>query len=109
MAHQQGSELKTYFAIFAALMGLTFLTVYVAYADLGSMTPVVAVGIAGVKATLVILYFMHVKHETKLIGLYALSGFVFVAIMIAVTMGEVAGRTDTGPDPLAPAPTQNGG
>jgi cytochrome c oxidase subunit 4 len=96
-------HLKVYFSVFGALLGLTALTVYVAYANLGAWAAPVAVGIACVKATLVILYFMHVRYETRLNGMYAVSGFAFLLILFVITMGEVAGRAKPGPDPLAPS------
>ena len=98
-----GSDLKTYLTIFGALMVLTAVTVGVAYAELGALAGPIALLIAAVKATLVILYFMHVKYETKLIGLWALSGFIFVAILIVITLGEFAGRPTHGEDILQPA------
>lgn len=98
-----GPALSTYFGVFAALMVLTGVTVAVAYANLGAMAAPAAVVIAAVKATLVILFFMHVKYETRLIGLYALSGFLLVAILIVITMGEIAGRAPSKGDPLGPA------
>jgi cytochrome c oxidase subunit 4 len=102
MADHHGPSLNTYVAIFVALLTLTGLTVAVAYVDLGAINAPLAVVIAMVKATLVILFFMHVKYETKLVGLYAASGFIFVAILIVMTMGEVAGRREQPRDVLGP-------
>jgi cytochrome c oxidase subunit 4 len=85
-------------AVFAALLAMTGLTVAVAYQDLGRLSAVVALAIASVKAGLVVLYFMHVRYASKLIRLYAAAGFIFVAIMLGITMSEVAGRS---PQPSA--------
>ena len=84
--------LKIYFAIFAALMVLTAITVWVAFIDLGPMNTVVALGIAVTKATLVVLFFMHVKYSSKLTWLVVASGFVFLAIMLAFTMSDIVSR-----------------
>ena len=84
--------LKVYFAIFAALMVLTASTVWVAFLDLGALNTFVALGIAVTKATLVILFFMHVKYSTKLTWLVVASGFVFLAIMLALTMSDIVSR-----------------
>jgi len=84
--------LKIYFAIFAALMVLTAATVAVAYVDLGAMNTFVALAVAVTKATLVILFFMHVKYSTKLTWLVVASGFVFLAIMIGFTLADVVSR-----------------
>ena len=100
--HAQGATLKTYFTVFSLLMALTAVTVLAAYADLGAFAALVALAIAGVKATLVILYFMHVRYESRLIALYAVSGFVFLLILVVLTMGEVAGRQAQPPDALGP-------
>jgi cytochrome c oxidase subunit 4 len=85
-------SIKVYFAIFAALMALTAFTVWVAFIDLGSLNVVVALGVAVTKATLVILFFMHVKYSSRLTWLVVGSGFVFLAILIAFTMSDVVSR-----------------
>src|SRR5690242_3557602 len=85
-----GPSLGIMLAVFGTLMALTFVTVAVAYQDLGPYSALAAIGIASFKAFLVILYFMHVRYSSKLIGLYAAAGFVFVAIMLGITMSEVA-------------------
>jgi len=85
-------SLKVYFAIFAALMVLTAVTVGVAYVDLGVMNTFVALAVAVTKATLVILFFMHVKYSTKLTWLVVASGFFFLAIMIAFTLADFISR-----------------
>lgn len=99
-----GPSMGVYFGIFAMLLVLTGVTVAAAFVDLGVMGPPVAVLIAAVKATVVVLWFMHVKYASRLIGLYAASGFLFLAIMLGITMAEVGARAPAGPiDPLAPA------
>jgi cytochrome c oxidase subunit 4 len=85
-------SIKVYFAIFAALMALTAFTVWVAFIDLGSLNVVVALGVAVTKATLVVLFFMHVKYSSRLTWLVVGSGFVFLAILIAFTMSDVVSR-----------------
>lgn len=85
-------SLKLYFAIFGALMVLTALTVWVAFIDLGAMNTVVALAVAVTKATLVILFFMHVKYSTRLTWLVVASGFFFLAIMLAFTMADMVSR-----------------
>ena len=59
------SPLSTYLSIFAALMVLSAITVGAAFVNLGSLNPIVAMAIAVLKATLVILFFMHVKYEAN--------------------------------------------
>ena len=83
---------RIYLAIFAALMVLTGLTVWIAFYDLGPLNTLVALGIAVTKATLVILFFMHVKYSSRLTWMVVGSGFVFVAIMIGFTVADLLSR-----------------
>ena len=91
------SPLGVYFSIFGALMVLTVVTIAVAYVDLGAMNKVVALGIASFKATLVVLYFMHVKYASKLTKLIVISGLFFLAILLTLTMSDYASRTWVNP------------
>ncbi len=84
--------LKTYFTVFAALMVFTAITVAVAFLDLGPANNVVMLSIAVVKATLVVMFFMHVKYGTRLIPLVAASGFFFVMLMFVIMMSDYMSR-----------------
>ena len=86
------ASVKSYVGIFLALMVLTTITVLVAYVNLGELNKVVALGIASVKATLVILYFMHVKYSSRLTKLVVVSGFFFLFILLGLTMTDYASR-----------------
>jgi len=83
---------RIYLAIFAALMLLTALTVSVAFYDLGALNTIVALAIAVTKASLVILFFMHVKYSSRLTWVVIGSGFVFVAILIGFTVADLLSR-----------------
>jgi cytochrome c oxidase subunit 4 len=83
---------RVYYAIFASLMVLTGLTVAVAFVDLKVMNTVVALTIAIVKATLVVLFFMHVKYSTRLTWVVAASGVVWLAIMFSITFADYLSR-----------------
>jgi len=93
------SPLSTYITIFSALMVLTALTVGVAFLNLGSFNPVVALGVACIKATLVILYFMHVKYSSRLTKLVVVLSLFFVAILFAETLMDYATRGFLAPPP----------
>jgi len=80
--------LKTYYAIFAALLAGTAVTVGVAFLDLGPMNTVVAITIAVIKALLVVLYFMHVKYSSRLTWVFAGAGFVWLVLMIGLTIAD---------------------
>jgi cytochrome c oxidase subunit 4 len=86
------SPLGTYFTVFGALMTLTAITVGVAFLNLGSFNPLVALGVACVKATMVILYFMHVKYSSRLTKLTVVLSLFFVTILFAETLMDYATR-----------------
>jgi cytochrome c oxidase subunit 4 len=83
---------RTYLAVFTALIALTAITVWVAFYDLGVMSAVAALGIATIKATLVVLYFMHVRYSPRLIGLTVLAGLFWLGILLALTMNDYLTR-----------------
>lgn len=80
--------LKIYLAIFGALMAGTALTVLIAFQDLGPMNTVVALVIAGIKALLVVLVFMHVRYSSRLTWLFAAAGFLWLLLMIGLTLAD---------------------
>jgi cytochrome c oxidase subunit IV len=92
--------LKIYFLIFSALLLGTALTVAVAYVDMGFLNTPVALIIALGKASLVILYFMHVKYSHKLVGLFAVAGFFWLIIMLSMTMQDYYTRDWEQPIPF---------
>ncbi len=83
---------KVYFLVFGALMVLTAATVGVSRLDLGWANDVVALTIAVTKALLVILFFMHVRHSTRMTVITALSGFFWLAILIFLTLNDYSTR-----------------
>jgi cytochrome c oxidase subunit 4 len=86
------SPLSTYLTIFGLLMVLTALTVGVAFINLGLLNPIVALTVACIKATLVILFFMHVKYSSRLTKLTVVLSLFFVAILFAETAMDYATR-----------------
>jgi len=84
--------LRIYFGVFFALLVLTGTTVGVAFIDLGPFNNVVALGVAVLKATLVILFFMHVRYSTRLTGLVIVSGIFWLVIMVGLTFVDYATR-----------------
>jgi cytochrome c oxidase subunit 4 len=81
-----------YFTVFAVLMVLTWLTVQVAFHDLGRLNALLALAIAVIKATFVVLFFMHVRESTRLTKVVVVSGFLWLAILIALTMSDYLTR-----------------
>lgn len=78
--------------VLAGLLILTLLTVGVSYIDLGHFNVPLALGIASTKAILVLLFFMHLKYEGKVITISFISTIIFLAIMITFTFWDVAFR-----------------
>jgi cytochrome c oxidase subunit 4 len=85
---------RVYITIFLALMLGTGLTVFAAFNDFpGPLNAVVALTIAVIKATLVILYFMHVRYSSRLIWLVIGSALFWLAILFALTISDYWTRT----------------
>ena len=83
---------KMYVGIFLALMLGTALTVGAAYIDLGFMNTAVALAIAVTKATLVVLYFMHVRWASRLTWVIVIGAVFWLILMFAIGMTDYLSR-----------------
>jgi cytochrome c oxidase subunit IV len=83
---------KLYFAVFGSLIVLTAITTGVAFIDLGAFNTVVALVIAVFKATLVVLFFMHLKYQTGMTRVVILAALLWLAVLIGITMSDVFTR-----------------
>jgi cytochrome c oxidase subunit 4 len=83
---------KVYFGVFAALIVMTAVTILVARQDLGRFNVVVALTIAVFKATLVTLYFMHIKYSRRLTQVVVAGGILWLLILIGLTMSDYLTR-----------------
>lgn len=81
-----------YFTIFIALLVGTAATIGASYVDLGPWNPVVALAIAVTKATLVVLYFMHIKYSSKLMKLTVGAGVFTFLILVGMSMSDYISR-----------------
>ena len=98
--HHHIVPLKTYYIIFGLLMLFLLITVGAAEFDFAErvgqnfawMNIIVALAIAVVKATLIVMYFMHVKFSGRLIALFAVAAYFFVGIMFLMTYGDYLTR-----------------
>ena len=81
-----------YYAVFAALIVGTVLTYAAALVDLGFLNNIVMLTIACAKATLVILFFMHVRWSTRLTWVVVMSGFFWLLILFSITMTDYMSR-----------------
>ncbi len=82
----------TYFAVFGALMVLTFLTVAAANFNFGALNDVIAMTIAVSKMLLVLLFFMHVKYSSRLIWVIVASMFFWLIILLSLTLSDYLSR-----------------
>jgi cytochrome c oxidase subunit 4 len=87
------TPVRTYVLIWLTLTIMTFVTYYVAQIDLGQLNVIVALGIAFFKMMLVIWFFMHVRTDNPLTKLFVFAGFFWMAILLALTLGDYFSRT----------------
>jgi cytochrome c oxidase subunit IV len=85
---------KVYFVIFASLMLGTGVTVWAAFQNFGKLNIVIALAIATIKATLVVLYFMHARYSPKRTQLVIVCSVFWLAIMLALTLSDYDTRRD---------------
>ena len=89
--------IKTYFLIFLALMVGTAITVWAGLRDFpGPLNVIIALTIASVKATLVVLYFMHVRYSSRLVWVILGSALFWLALLFALTFSDYWTRSQGG-------------
>ena len=81
-----------YAMVFATLLVFTGITVGAAFVDLGALNPVIALAIASFKAVVVILFFMHVKYQSRLVKLTVSAGFFTFLVLITMTLSDYMSR-----------------
>jgi cytochrome c oxidase subunit 4 len=86
------SSARTYLAVFAALLALTALTTGVSFVDLGPLNAALALAIAGTKGWLVAVYFMHLRGGSRVVWVFAATGFFWLGILIALTFSDYLTR-----------------
>lgn len=82
------APLGLYFAIFLALLAGTAATTMIAFVDLGPFNNVVAIGIAGIKATLVVLFFMHMRWSPRMVPIVFVSGIFWLVVLLTITLAD---------------------
>lgn len=89
----QGPGMRSYVAVWGTLILLTAMTVTVAGFNLQKIAIIVCLGIAAIKSTLVLFYFMHLRYERRLIiKLLIPIAIVTLAIFIGLTFSDVITR-----------------
>ena len=86
---------KIYVTIWLILLMFTGLTVWAAFQNFGVGNPVIALAIAVTKATLVVLFFMHVKYSPKMIAMIIGAGLFFLSILMVLTCSDYISRAWT--------------
>ena len=84
---------STYLTIFTILIVMTAVTVWVAFHDFGFWNTPVAMIIASFKATLVLLFFMHLKYSPRLMTIVFFSSAYMLALLILIVMADITTRT----------------
>ena len=83
---------RVYFIIFGSLLSLTAFTTGAAFVDMGQWNTIVALVIACVKASLVVLFFMHLRWSPRLMRVVLLSALLWLAILISLTTTDFFSR-----------------
>jgi cytochrome c oxidase subunit 4 len=86
------TPVRTYVAVFVALLILTYLTYLVATFDFGWMNTPIALGIALLKASLVVIFFMGVRYNTPLTKVVVVTGFIWLFILFGLTLNDYLTR-----------------
>ena len=86
------SPVRLYWVVFGALLVFTGMTYAVSFADLGPAALPVAMLVACIKASLVCVFFMHLKYDERFNILVFLSSFFFMGIFFVFTMMDVTTR-----------------
>jgi len=86
--HSHIDSVGTYVKILVALLIATGVTTAVSRLDLGPFNTIVALSIASAKMLLVALFFMHVRHSTGLTKLVLMAAFLWLAILILITLSD---------------------
>jgi cytochrome c oxidase subunit 4 len=86
-------SLSLYLAVYIALLLLLALTVGMSFVDLGgARNSVVAIVIASLKCLLIVLFFMHIRYQPWITWLFAAAGFLWLTIMISLTLTDYLTR-----------------
>jgi cytochrome c oxidase subunit 4 len=83
---------STYYTVFAVLIGLTVLTVALSFVNLGQWHTLVGMVIGVVKATLVVLFFMHLYYSPRLTWIVAAAGIFWLGILLVLTLSDYLTR-----------------
>jgi cytochrome c oxidase subunit IV len=95
--NEQSVSRKTLFVTWGSLLVLLVLTRLAASFDLGMGNTIIAVIISGMKMALVILFFMQVRYNSRLVWIFACAGFLWWSIFISLAMTDYLTRQPVTP------------
>ena len=104
--HNHVLPLKVYFGVAGALLVLTIFTVVVAQFHFGEFNLLIAMFVAVIKASLVALYFMHLRYDNKIYSIVFVGSLLFLGVFVTFTMLDTLRRGDIYEEvahPLEPA------
>jgi cytochrome c oxidase subunit 4 len=87
---------RVYFAVFTALIVLTWVTAFVSTVNLGRFNIFVALAIAIFKASLVVLFFMHIWYSTKFTKMIVVASIFWLILLLFITMTDIWTRNMMG-------------
>src|SRR5437016_14368844 len=90
--HVHVTPMWIYIAVFLALAAGTLLTWWVSTQELGMWNTPIALIIATIKAVLVILFFMHVIHSTRLTWVVIIASFLWLGVLFVLTFADYLTR-----------------
>lgn len=93
MSEHVVTPVRTYVFTFATLAVLTIVTYLIALQDFGFMNTPIALAVAFVKATAVVVYFMGLRYNTPLTKLVAIAGFFWLLILFGITISDYLTRS----------------
>ena len=91
---------RVYILVLSLLFVFTVITVLAAFVELGPLNTPLALAIAIFKASIVVLFFMHVRYNTPLMWVFAGAGFFWLLILLALTMQDYVSRDWETPAPI---------
>jgi cytochrome c oxidase subunit 4 len=85
-------SVKVYASVLLALLSLLALTVAAGLIERPAVGLSIALSIASIKAVLIVLFFMHVRYDTPVVRLAAVAGFLWLALLIGLSMSDFLTR-----------------
>jgi cytochrome c oxidase subunit IV len=89
--------IRVYLGVWIGLLVLTFITVKTSYYNFGIMNLIVAMGVATLKASLVVLFFMHLKYDEKFNAVIFVASLTFLSIFFVLTLADTMERGKVDP------------